>query len=1194
MSTHTALVGRALRYVFAIFLLTVSIECFLGVSTALAAAPGPYISSVWPAADSQVSIETTTIGMNTQARAVSFTMNVDDSDGITSTASARTLVISGSQIGTVTLTPTLTYVAGSGETKAVLTTAHKNSALYVPEGFYTATLTVKDKTGVASTYTWHYFAAYTKPAVDFHTPPRDAIALLPTSKISANVSGPRSAITLATMKVDGVIVPATLTKSSNTVNTLEWTPTSPLAEGLHTVDISATNASGLSNTYSWTFTSSFPQPAFTNVVPSDGAQLVPDGSGGFNFSAFCQDPDGVDASSLVLNVTPPSGAPFRVIPSTTTWVGSSRRNVNVAAWIPQTATTGDIVVVASARDLLGNPAQRTFTYHLPIGPPVIDTLLPSAPPSTKNATVSACVRDTGSGVDTSTIQLRIDGALVTPQLAPVTGGYSVSYGGTWADNASHTASITVANRAGIRATATWSFTVHAAPVTTIVSPSANATWTREDVVIDASVVEPDDGVDASSVRVYFDGTRVGSSDVRLSAGTGAKSLDISATVKSVGGPGSIAHNATVVVDDTRGYETTTTWNFTVWPQTGQSDMAIDTNEPCSTAKCHNLAVDDFTKWNQLHWIVGDARGWGIPSTFAIHKYNCNICHYDVWNASSNSYTPSPVTVDGIRPCSLCHLVLGQDPTPKAPHGGNGNPYPYRFMDHEDSSTYAINTPSYGRDCLYCHQGKKGAEEVDTFANGTVTKAHDIVANHRVTLPSGCDECHSAVLTREHSVDRDADGKALQCDGCHGSSDPDVLATIKSYPALRFRFWGPDNASYDTWPVPSSSPPYSVETTAYTEVPGKQIKGGRVRLICSTLGTLVVEGQSGSGAWVTLWTKTLGGTSDGSPGGNGTIKPFPTYPSVTETFSCAPVDRVRIRYTPVAVGWHYVSANVDSWVIDGATPATCTDCHTGPIHPHPSTLNPSCTPCHNAELVTEHTSHTDDSGNALACATCHESTDPRVMLAINTGNTQCQACHLLDGTGHLAMHETALEDCVTCHNSNLLTEHVTVRKLACGNCHIQSAEGTHTPTPAAIQAVSFGMTACSDCHASAHSQRFAPSVPASIPLSPAFEWSPAVPTSTFANEAWMPSDCATAGARIVMSSRVATSAASVWSWYSANMATQGWTVVSGAPSGQFGDFTTRWSKPGQQVVIWCYQGEDHQSSTISPYGVRVEIAYYATE
>jgi hypothetical protein len=112
---------RMLGSAAAAFGFAASIVCFSGVVAAFAGAPGPYISSTSPAAGSQVAMVTTTVAGNPNGRAVTFTMAADDPDGIMPASSGgATLTVTGAGVATQTLSPTIAYVAGSAETKAVL------------------------------------------------------------------------------------------------------------------------------------------------------------------------------------------------------------------------------------------------------------------------------------------------------------------------------------------------------------------------------------------------------------------------------------------------------------------------------------------------------------------------------------------------------------------------------------------------------------------------------------------------------------------------------------------------------------------------------------------------------------------------------------------------------------------------------------------------------------------------------------------------------------------------------------------------------------------------------------------------------------------------------------------------------------------------------------------------------------------
>ncbi|MGZ4543642.1 MAG: hypothetical protein ACXVXI_11090, partial [Mycobacteriaceae bacterium] len=149
----------------------------------------------------------------------------------------------------------------------------------------------------------------------------------------------------------------------------------------------------------------------------------------------------------------------------------------------------------------------------------------------------------------------------------------------------------------------------------------------------------------------------------------------------------------------------------------------------------------------------------------------------------------------------------------------------------------------------------------------------------------------------------------------------------------------------------------------------------------------------------------------------------------------------------------------------------------------------CVGCHTSNLMDEHVGlkdssgqwirapRTDATGNALTCASCHSSVNPNVMNAIATGQTKCDACHVVHGPIPAIHVSTYIDNppvkCSGCHNSNIATVHdagytttmPSGRVLSgCDVCHAN----TEGPRGAQVQAaINAGDTRCSACHSTTH-------------------------------------------------------------------------------------------------------------------------------
>jgi hypothetical protein len=200
-------------------------------------------------------------------------------------------------------------------------------------------------------------------------------------------------------------------------------------------------------------------------------------------------------------------------------------------------------------------------------------------------------------------------------------------------------------------------------------------------------------------------------------------------------------------------------------------------------------------------------------------------------------------------------------------------------------------------------------------------------------------------------------------------------------------------------------------------------------------------------------------------------------------------------------------------------------HLGPTSSYHPSPDAACQPCHSSSLTLEHNGRTTQAGDPITCLTCHQSTDPQVAGAIDSGNADCSACHTVPD--HTAVHDTTVnascagvrchsgtnlttihtgtcdschkstdpkvvaaiaghdKDCTACHDQGHTTVHDTTGQEDCSgsNCHASSnllsvhinsrttltCQTCHSSTdPNVVAAIGAGNTACSACHSAAHS------------------------------------------------------------------------------------------------------------------------------
>lgn len=154
----------------------------------------------------------------------------------------------------------------------------------------------------------------------------------------------------------------------------------------------------------------------------------------------------------------------------------------------------------------------------------------------------------------------------------------------------------------------------------------------------------------------------------------------------------------------------------------------------------------------------------------------------------------------------------------------------------------------------------------------------------------------------------------------------------------------------------------------------------------------------------------------------------------------------------------------------------------------------CAPCHVRALTREHFRYSDETGQPFDCDTCHASSDPDVVAAIEQQRTACPACHTTAsgdaGHPHAPAHfEAYTDDCAGCHSNDLVGEHAKADSSsatsgcdAChgegnprssfttwdggcsqGGCHAEGTDQERHASAAASHAVPAAYATCTGCH-----------------------------------------------------------------------------------------------------------------------------------
>jgi flagellar hook assembly protein FlgD len=248
------------------------------------------------------------------------------------------------------------------------------------------------------------------------------------------------------------------------------------------------------------------------------------------------------------------------------------------------------------------------------------------------------------------------------------------------------------------------------------------------------------------------------------------------------------------------------------------------------------------------------------------------------------------------------------------------------------------------DCRACHEGvTHGPEKVamynceychnTTYSYKIPVHPANLDPFHTATLAINCQNCHNNVLNVEHPKHTDAAGRAYDCNTCHASTDQTVQQAV-----------------------------YNKDTNCST----CHSSAGHEAMHIAPLGTDCQQCHSN-----VLSVEHPKHTNDaGIPYSCSTC-----HDSTNQTVQQAVYNKVK----------------------------NCSACHSSASHGelHVTTvLDDKCTTCHINSLTDEHLANpksqirTDSNGNpvVLTCATCHQSTNQKVIGAIATANKQCAACH----------------------------------------------------------------------------------------------------------------------------------------------------------------------------------------------------------
>ena len=427
----------------------------------------------------------------------------------------------------------------------------KNPAGSVIDAFYSKKL--------ASVFTWKISSNQNQKAllISNRLPGPYATTLRP--NISADIQDYLSAVSVSTIKV--MVDAANVTRQSTIVaGHVSYTPptSAPLAQGAHSVQITADDASATSESGKWRFVVDTEPPIIGSYGPLPGgyaplpvvinAQFRDAGTegvgSGINVSAIKLNLDGTDVTKSA-----------KVLPS------------QISYAMPA-GTVGNHIVTLVVPDNAGNTTTKTWQFSADLVPPTI-----ALQNNVDGATFSAdwlpafalAFSDADSGVDPKSLKVALDGIDITSSLlaagntpGAIASGevlhniiYSYSQSKPLFEG-THKLVVTVKDYLGNIASAQFSFTTKTPPVISNPAPSATILSSGAEPVISASYSDIGSGIAIASVKMTVDGY-----DVTKFASITLTSIRYTPTTPLFDG----AHTVELTVLDNVGNPTELTWTF---------------------------------------------------------------------------------------------------------------------------------------------------------------------------------------------------------------------------------------------------------------------------------------------------------------------------------------------------------------------------------------------------------------------------------------------------------------------------------------------------------------------------------------------------------------------------------------------------------------------------------------------------------
>ncbi len=361
------------------------------------------------------------------------------------------------------------------------------SASIMESGTHTAMLTVADVAGNVAEHSWEFIIEGSAPNITALAPSGTINDDMPVLSASYEDSGTGIDVNSVALSLNGEVVQADVTASQASFGVQQ-----PLRPGVtYTVSVTVADEAGNVASESRTFQLETTAPRISGMKPTGTEQSI-DVAISANYS---DSGSGVDQTTALMRV---DGETVSATPS-----------ASGISYLATGLSKGTHTVSVEVSDQFGNSAIETWTFRVEETPPVIASVEPSGEVDTATPGLTATYSDTGSGVDTGSVSLSLNGVVLPATINETSASFQVLT--PLQIGVTYKVMVEVADRAGNVASDSSTFTLESTPPTiTVESPKGTVPEDEAASGIMISVKLEDDGsgVDPDSVMVYLDGELV--------------------------------------------------------------------------------------------------------------------------------------------------------------------------------------------------------------------------------------------------------------------------------------------------------------------------------------------------------------------------------------------------------------------------------------------------------------------------------------------------------------------------------------------------------------------------------------------------------------------------------------------------------------------------------------------------------------